>query len=130
MKLQHVLPGDIEKRSFEIIEQELPHPLDPLHASIIKRVIHTTADFEFTDTLYFSKNAVGSALSALKNGATIVTDTTMTLAGINKSTLEKLDCKALCFVSNEDVANIAELNKTTKSGAATIINALLYKITR
>ena len=71
IELENVLPEQIERRSFEIIEGELPHPLDPALAPIVKRVIHTTADFDYADSLYFSENAVPLALAALKAGAPI-----------------------------------------------------------
>ena len=90
MEFEHVKPMDIEKRSMEIIGQELKEkgitlPADKEH--IIKRVIHTTADFEYADTLIFSEHAVESAKESLRAGATIVTDTKMAWSGINKRTL-------------------------------------------
>ena len=69
-ELERVLPMDIEKRSFEIIESELPHPIDPKLAPIIKRVIHTSADFEYADTLCFSEDVVAKAHEAIKKGGT------------------------------------------------------------
>ena len=79
-ELEQVTPMQIEQRSFEIIESELPHPLDPALAPIIKRVIHTTADFDYTDSLCFSPGVVKYALHAIRNGACIVTDTNMAKA--------------------------------------------------
>jgi precorrin-8X/cobalt-precorrin-8 methylmutase len=111
-------PADIERRSFEIIESELKIPLDERHASIVKRVIHTTADFEYAETLCFSENAVDVALRALRAGATIVTDTTMALAGINKPALAKLGCEAVCYMGEPRIAEIAKKNGTTKAVAA------------
>ena len=90
VQLERLLPGDIEARSFEIIETELPHPLPDELAPIIKRVIHTSADFEYADTLCFSEGVVNHALDILSHGAKIVTDTNMALAGINKSALKEL----------------------------------------
>ena len=118
MELEHVLPMDIEKRSFEIITSELPHPIEESLAPIIKRVIHTTADFEYADTLYFSEDVLHKALNALKNGATIVTDTNMAFAGINKPALKKHGCSVVCYISDEDVALSAKENGTTRSMAA------------
>ena len=88
MNLEYVLPEDIERRSFEIIESELhgrefPEKIKP----VMYRVIHTTADFDYADNLCFSENAVDAALELLKNGAVIVTDTNMAKAGINKTAL-------------------------------------------
>ena len=66
MNLKQIAPGEIEKRSFEIIEEELGRELDPVLKPIIKRVIHTTADFSYADTLFFSENAVEKGLQALR----------------------------------------------------------------
>lgn len=118
IELENILPDDIERRSFELIEQELPHPLDIALAPIIKRVIHTTADFDYVDSLYFSETALASAFSALKNGASIITDTNMALAGINKPALAKLNCNAYCFMADEDVASAAGLQGSTRASAA------------
>jgi precorrin-8X/cobalt-precorrin-8 methylmutase len=118
IELENILPEDIERKSFELIEQELPHPLDPVHASIIKRVIHTTADFDYANSLYFSDGAVPAALRALQNGATIITDTNMALSGINKPALSKLNGTALCFMADADVAEAAKEHGTTRASAS------------
>lgn len=118
IELENVLPGDIERRSFEIIQSELPHPLDPRLAPIIQRVIHTTADFDYADSLYFSQNAVPLALAALKAGATIVTDTNMAKAGIHKPALTQLGIEALCFMAEENIAAAARQNGTTRAAAS------------
>lgn len=118
IELERVLPGDIEARSFEIIESELAHPLDPTLAPVIKRVIHTSADFDYADTLCFSPQVMEKALAALKAGATIVTDTNMALAGINKPALTKLGCTAQCFMADPDVAQAAKVHGTTRAAAA------------
>ena len=74
IELEQIQPADIEARSFEIITQELgDRVLDPLQAPIIKRCIHTTADFSYADNLCFSRDVVSIAREALKNGCTIVT---------------------------------------------------------
>ena len=85
IELENVLPMDIEKRSFEIITEELgDKKLDEILAPIIKRVIHTTADFEYADSLAFSEGVLDKAIEAIKGGACIVTDTQMAKSGINK----------------------------------------------
>ena len=118
MKLQNVLPNDIEKRSMEIIAEELGEvKLDEEKLSIIKRVIHTSADFDYVRTLHFSEDAVQNALEALKNGATIVTDTNMARAGINKAGMDKLGCKAVCYMSDADVASQAKIDGSTRAAA-------------
>jgi len=114
-QLEQIAPMEIEKRSFEIITEELPHPVDEALAPIIKRVIHTTADFEYADTLCFSEGVLEKALCAIKAGATIVTDTTMAKAGINKRMLAKHGGTVCCFIGDEDVAAAAKENGTTRS---------------
>ena len=119
IQLEHVLPADIEKTSFSIIARELAQKeisLPEELAPIIKRVIHTTADFEYAQTLKFSPNVVEIIKNAVLNGADIVTDTNMALAGINKKTLAKFGGEAHCFMADEDVAKQAkELNLTRAS---------------
>ena len=90
VELENVLPRDIEKRSFEIITEELGDtPLIPGTELIVKRCIHTSADFDYAKNLRFSEGAVEKALNAIKNGAWIVTDTQMARAGINKRALAR-----------------------------------------
>ena len=118
IEIEQVTPMDIERRSFDIIESELPHPLDPQLAPIIKRVIHTTADFSFADSLCFSPGAVEKALAAIRNGACIVTDTNMGKAGVNKSALARHGGEVFCFMADEDVRLAARDNGTTRAVAS------------
>ena len=118
IELERVAPMEIEARSFEIIESELPHAIDPALAPVIKRVIHTSADFEYADSLCFSEGVLEKALDAIRDGAVIVTDTTMAMAGINKSALAKHGCEARCFIGDPDVADIAAKNGTTRAVAS------------
>ncbi|MCM1046044.1 MAG: precorrin-8X methylmutase [Candidatus Gastranaerophilales bacterium] len=119
MQLETVLPQEIEKRSFEIITEELGDvKLDPMQAPVIKRVIHTTADFEYLHTLCFSEDAVVRMQEALRGGACIVTDTQMAKAGINKRILEKYGGEVYCFMGDEDVAQVASNNQTTRAAAS------------
>ena len=118
IKLEHVLPADIEKRSFEIISAELAERhiiLDAETEMITKRVIHTTADFDYAETLCYSENAVKAAGELLVSGADIVTDTKMAFSGINKKTLAKLGGTAHCFIGDEDVAQEAKTRGITRS---------------
>lgn len=117
IELQNVLPKDIEKRSFELIEEELTKELDPLEKPIIKRVIHTTADFSYEETLCFSEGVVENALSVIKNGTVIITDTNMAKAGINKKAVEEFGGKVCCFMAEEDVAEEAKKSQTTRAVA-------------
>ena len=111
-----IAPMDIERESFRIITAELgDRALDPEQAPIIKRVIHTTADFDYADNLYFSKDAVRLAKEAIRNGATVVTDTQMALAGINKRTAARFGCQVCCFMSDPDVAAQATEQGVTRA---------------
>ena len=103
MKIEHILPADIERRSMEIIEDELGDIiLPPDEKDIIKRVVHTSADFDYVRNLRFSPGAVEQALTALKSGCTIVTDTNMACMGISQPGLEKLGCRKVCFMADAD----------------------------
>ena len=117
--LGQLLPRDIEKRSFEIITEELGDRKFPKEQeSIIKRVIHTSADFDYADNLCFSENAVALAKQAIMDGACIVTDTQMAKAGINKRSLKKFGGEAYCFIGDEDVANEAKERGITRSAVS------------
>lgn len=118
-ELERVLPEEIERRSLEIITEELGERTFPNGQSqVIKRVIHTTADFEYADSLVFSEGAVEKALEALREGCTIVTDTNMGKAGVNKKSLEKTGGQVLCFMADEDVALKAKEEGTTRAAAS------------
>lgn len=116
--VEFVLPGDIEGRSFAIITKELaergiviPEEQEP----VTKRVIHTSADFGYADTLTFSENAVAVAKRLIRNGADIVTDTNMALSGINKKVLETYGGMAHCFMADEEVAKEAKERRVTRA---------------
>ena len=112
----HMKPADIEKRSFAIITEELGGRTFPESvAEVVKRVIHTSADFDYADNLCFSPDAVEQAKAALEAGATIVTDTNMALAGISKPMLAKLGGKAVCLMADEDVAREAKARGVTRA---------------
>ena len=119
MELEYVRPKEIERRSFEIIESELgdrklPDDIRP----IVMRAIHTTADLDYYENMYFSENAVQKALAALSDGAVIVTDTNMAKSGINKTALGKLGCNVECFMADAAVAAAALKNGTTRAAAS------------
>ena len=118
VQLENVKPMDIEKRSFEIITEELGYDLPEKEAPIIKRCIHTSADFDYAKNLCFSEDVVEKALKALKNGACIVTDTQMAKSGINKKALAKYGGEVYCFMSDADVAETAKKNGTTRATAS------------
>lgn len=109
-------PMEIEQRSFEIITELLgDRVLDPENELVIKRVIHTTADFDYADNLTFSDHAVQKGIAALKGGCDIVTDTQMAKAGINKTILASLGGEVHCFMSDPDVAAEAKERGVTRA---------------
>lgn len=117
--LEQVTPQEIEKRSFQIITEELAGRTFPKEQElIIKRVIHTSADFEYADSLYFSRGAVEKGLAALRNKACIVSDTTMVQSGIHKKTLHRLGGEAICYIGEEDVAAEAKKRGITRSAVS------------
>lgn len=118
MELEHILPQDIERRSFEIITEELRDrniQLDEDKAFLIKRAIHTTADFDYASTIRFSEGAIVKIANMIRSGAHIVTDTNMGLSGINKSELAKYGGAVHCFMADEDVANEAKTRGVTRA---------------
>ena len=129
MDIEYSRPADIEKRSMELISREMKTVPPKYHAPVIRRVIHTTADFEYEQTLVFSGNAVTSALTALRaarssaesdilSSVTIVTDTNMALSGINKGALSRLNCRAVCYMADPEVAEDAERRGVTRAAVS------------
>lgn len=120
MKFDIVAPNEIEKKSFAIISDIIreEHPnfvMNPKHEAVIKRVIHTSADFEYLENLSFSETAVEVGLQALKKGAVIITDTNMAKSGISKPSLKKLGGAVECFIADEDVAKEAKERGVTRA---------------
>lgn len=114
--LKKIKPMEIEARSFEIITQILgDRVLDPENELVIKRAIHTTADFDYADNLVFSEHAVKTGIEALRAGCDIVTDTQMAKAGINKTILASLGGEVHCFMSDADVAAEAKTRGVTRA---------------
>ena len=121
MTPQHHLPADIERTSISIITRELDElglTPPPGTAAVVKRVIHTTADFDYAKNLRFTPGAVQAAVGALQRGAVIVTDTNMALAGISRPGLAKLGCEAVCYMADPAVAEAAKQAGTTRAVAA------------
>ena len=119
IELEQVKTREIEARSFEIITQELGDcPLVPGTEPIVKRCIHTSADFDYARNLCFSENVVEKALEAIRKGADIVTDTQMAKAGINKKALAKYGGEVYCFMSDKDVAAKAKEQGSTRAVAS------------
>ena len=136
IQLEHILPADIEKTSFSIIERELKEKnisLPEELAPIIKRVIHTTADFEYAKTLKFSSGVLKIINEAIQNGADIVTDTNMALSGINKKSLARFGGEVHCFMADEKIAALAKEQNLTRAAvsmkkAAEIQKPLIFAI--
>ncbi len=129
-EIEHLLPEEIEKRSFEIISLELERQgikIPEEQAMVIKRVIHTSAEFDYTRTLVFSKDAVKIAKELIMNGADIVTDTNMAFVGINKKTLAKFGGEAHCFMADADVARLAKERGTTRAAVSMEMASKLTK---
>jgi precorrin-8X/cobalt-precorrin-8 methylmutase len=117
-KYENLPPQEIEKTSFKIIRSELSHRLDPEQEPVILRCIHTSADFDYQDSLYFSEGVIDKALTALQQGANLITDTQMALAGINKRAAQKLGLSLHCFVADPEVTQKAKELGVTRSRLA------------
>lgn len=120
-KIEYYLPEEIEKRSFEIIAKELFElgiELPANEAPVTKRVIHTSADFDYARTMTYSPEAVSIAKHLLRHGADIVTDTNMALSGINKKVLADFGGEAHCFMADPEVARIAGERQTTRASVS------------
>ena len=134
--IEYVRPQDIEKRSFAIISKELEEKgivLPKEQELVTKRAIHTSADFDYAKTMTYSDHAVEIAKKLIQNGADIVTDTNMALAGVNKKELAKYGGEAHCFMAEEEVAKIAKERGVTRAAvsmekAAQIEKPVLFAI--
>ena len=116
---ERIKPMDIEKRSFEIITELLgERRLDPENELVIKRAIHTSADFDYADNLTFSDHAVQKGIEALRAGCDIVTDTQMAKAGINKTILASLGGEVHCFMADPEVAEEARERGVTRAAVS------------
>ena len=118
MKIEYLLPTEIESKSFQIITEELKSKgitIPEAEAPITKRVIHTSADFDYAHTMCYSNNAIEIANDLIKNGAHIVTDTNMAMAGINKKKLATFGGQVHCFMADEDVALEAKERQVTRA---------------
>lgn len=121
MKIDHIKPSDIEKESMRIIEKELKErgrEIRGEEAPVVMRVIHTTADFDYAETMAFSRDAVRKGREALRRGARIVTDTNMALAGVNKRALSGWGGEAVCFMADPEVAEEASARGITRAAVS------------
>ena len=129
-KILYCKPGEIEGKSFEIIGEELQKRgivIPKEQEAVTKRVVHTTADFDYAETLVFSEHAVEKARQLILEGADIVTDTNMALAGINKKVLARFGGKAHCFMADETVASLAKERNVTRAAISMEFAAKLHK---
>ena len=112
----HLRPEEIEKESFRIIEAEVgPHSWSPAEWPVVRRAIHTSADFDYARSMTFSPDAVRCGIAALQSGRGLVTDTTMALAGINKQLLARFGSNVSCHVADPDIAVAARKEGITRS---------------
>ena len=127
-EIEIVKPGDIEARSMAIIDEIMGRTewREP-ELSVVRRCIHTSADFDYSENLRFSEGACEKAIAALKNGADIVTDTNMALAGINKKVLASFGGEAHCYMADADVAAMAKERKTTRAAISMELASKLEK---
>ena len=119
---EYVRPADIEKESMRIIEAELKErgiDIPEENMTVVKRVIHTSADFDYGTNLKFTEGAVRRAVEALqKGGCTFITDTNMALSGISKPSLKKLSSQAICYMADEEIMKQAKEEGTTRAYAS------------
>lgn len=129
-QIEYVKPAEIEAKSFAMIEEELKRQgmvLPKEQEMVTKRVIHTTADFDYVKTLIYSPDAVETAKKLILQGADIVTDTNMALAGINKKVLARYGGEAHCFMADSEVARLAKERQVTRATVSMEFAAKLGK---
>ncbi len=129
-EIRHVLPADIERTSMSIISQELQERgiiLPEKNAAVVRRVIHTTADFDYAENLQFTENAVSRSVGKLTaGGAVIITDTNMALSGVSKPSLKKLGAEAFCFMADTEIEKRAKEQGCTRAAASMEYGAAQY----
>lgn len=112
-------PQEIEDLSFRIIDEEAgAHTFSNEEWSIVRRMIHTSADFEYMKSVRFHKDAISRGIDAIRAGKNIITDTQMARSGIRKKSIQKLGGDVTCFVGDEKVAETAKAKGTTRSHEA------------
>jgi len=118
-EMKWIRPEEIEARSMAIIESEMPEgSWTPEELLVVKRCIHTSADFDYAHNLYFSPGSVKRALEILRHGITIVTDTNMAAAGINRHAMKKLGVTVRCFMAEDAVAEEAKRRGITRAAVS------------
>jgi precorrin-8X/cobalt-precorrin-8 methylmutase len=121
-------PHEIEELSFSIIEKEAgPHGFEPSQWRIVSRMIHTSADFEYLQSVRFHPEAISAGIRAIQNGRAIVTDTNMAKAGIRKTDAAKFGCRVECLMEDPEVKKMAAADGTTRAAAAVDAAAVQFK---
>ncbi len=114
-----MLPNEIESKSFAIIDGEAGrHGFDPRAWNVVRRMIHTSADFDYIKTVRIHEGAIDAGISAIRNGCRVVTDTNMIRAGVRKKDLEEFGCEVVCLMEDPKVTEAASKNGTTRALAA------------
>jgi precorrin-8X/cobalt-precorrin-8 methylmutase len=112
-------PQEIEAKSFAIIDAEAgPHPFDPAQWQIVRRVIHTSADFEWQETMRFHPRAIENGINAIRAGSPVITDTHMARVGIRSRDLARYGGEARCYMTDQRVADRAVAEEITRARAA------------
>ncbi|MDX9963271.1 precorrin-8X methylmutase [Desulfobacter postgatei] len=112
-------PHEIEAKSFAIIDAEAgPHNFAPDEWKIVRRMIHTTADFEYMQMVRISNNAVAAGINAIRNGCTVITDTNMAKTGIRKDLLAGFGSRCECLMADPRVAEQATERGVTRARVA------------
>ncbi len=121
MNIIHFRPADIERTSMRIIGEELARmgkQIKKENEAVVKRVIHTTADFDYADNLHFSRAAVALCVEKLRRGIDIITDSNMALSGVSKTAAQHLGCTTHCYMAHPDIIKKAKEDNTTRATAA------------
>jgi len=114
-----VKPEQIEAESFRIIDDEAgPHGFSPTEWRIVRRVVHTTADFEYVRTLRIHSGAISSGIAAIRSGKPVFTDTQMALSGIRKSEIARFGGTVTCLIGDPEVRKVAGEQETTRARVA------------
>ena len=119
VEITKVEPAEIESLSFEIIEEEAgDHGLNAAEWAVVRRLIHTTADFEFIENTRFHPQALEAGIAAIRSGAAIITDTRMAQAGITRRHLAQFGCEVHCYIDDPEVVTVAQRDNSTRAAAA------------
>ena len=117
--MNHLSPQDIEAESMRIIDREAgSHSFSEDEWTIVRRIIHATADFEVMKTIRFHPQAIAAGIAAMKQGNPVYTDTQMLKAAIGGKLQEQYGCSAVCLVADDEVQRVSKASGITRSAAA------------